>query len=496
MYIVILNPQGNFDASDSYWTEHPDFGGQLVYVKELAHALINKGHEVDIITRQIKDPEWPEFSEKEEVYPGTKLRIIRIPFGGYKFLRKERLWSHIPEYAEGIIRFFISENKWPDFITTHYGDGGITGVMLKEATGIPFSFTAHSLGAQKLDKMNILHNEFEDMNSQYAFATRIKAERLTMQKASIKFVSTSQEKLNQYRHALYNDIFEKEDSGFFIAPPGVNQKLFYFEEQDFEKLQVVKRRDLEENRINKPMIIASSRLDPKKNVIGLVNAYANSSELQEKSNLLLAVRGSKNPYQDIAGLKEEEKSEMKKILAMIRCNNLKGKIAFIQLNSQKELASCYRALASHNGVFSLTSLYEPFGLATIEAMACGLPVVVTSNGGGQEILTEDFETFGLLADPENPVKIAEKLLILLKQPEKWNYFHQQGLKRVKERYTWQATAKTYEAAISEVLASNNKSKSILDKKPDFSQYQSWLTNPTREMIDFIKSNIAGKEGKD
>ena len=39
MQIIFLNPQGNFDPQDSYWTEHPDFGGQLVYVKETALAL-------------------------------------------------------------------------------------------------------------------------------------------------------------------------------------------------------------------------------------------------------------------------------------------------------------------------------------------------------------------------------------------------------------------------------------------------------------------------
>lgn|GEM_PF-4670272 len=33
MHIAFLNPQGNFDLADRYWTEHPDFGGQLVYVK-------------------------------------------------------------------------------------------------------------------------------------------------------------------------------------------------------------------------------------------------------------------------------------------------------------------------------------------------------------------------------------------------------------------------------------------------------------------------------
>lgn len=44
MRIAFLNPQGNFDPADSYWTEHPDFGGQLVYVKQVALAMGELGH--------------------------------------------------------------------------------------------------------------------------------------------------------------------------------------------------------------------------------------------------------------------------------------------------------------------------------------------------------------------------------------------------------------------------------------------------------------------
>ena len=61
MHIVFLNPQGNFDSADSYLTEHPDFGGQLVYVKELAQAMAKQGHKVDIVTRRIRDSSWPNF---------------------------------------------------------------------------------------------------------------------------------------------------------------------------------------------------------------------------------------------------------------------------------------------------------------------------------------------------------------------------------------------------------------------------------------------------
>ena len=52
MHIIFFNPQGNFDAVDSHLTEHPDFGGQLVYVKEVAMAMVDAGHQVDIVTRR------------------------------------------------------------------------------------------------------------------------------------------------------------------------------------------------------------------------------------------------------------------------------------------------------------------------------------------------------------------------------------------------------------------------------------------------------------
>jgi len=96
MRIAFLNPQGNFDPEDSHWTEHPDFGGQLVYVKQVALAMGELGHQVDILTRQIIDPDWPEFSKSIDTYPQAKnIRIIRLPAGPEDFLRKELLWPYL-----------------------------------------------------------------------------------------------------------------------------------------------------------------------------------------------------------------------------------------------------------------------------------------------------------------------------------------------------------------------------------------------------------------
>lgn len=196
MHIGFLNPQGNFDSSDSHITEHPDFGGQLIYVKQLAIAMARNGHKVDIITRQIIDPEWPEFAEPFDSYPGVdNVRIIRLPAGPKEFLRKELLWPHlVNDWVPNILKFYREQGGLPDAMTAHYADGGISGVLIENETGIPFTFTAHSLGAQKMDKLEVTPENLSEMDEQFHFRYRIIAERLSMNRSAVNITSTEQER--------------------------------------------------------------------------------------------------------------------------------------------------------------------------------------------------------------------------------------------------------------------------------------------------------------
>ena len=153
MHLALFNPQGNFDPLDRFWTEHPDFGGQLVYVKELSLALADQGHTVDIITRQVRDADWPGLSANLDAYPGhDAVRIVRVPCGGGRFVAKEELWPFLgPEWVPGIVSFYEQSGPFPDAVLGHYADGGLAAALFEMRTGIPFTFTAHSLGAWKLD---------------------------------------------------------------------------------------------------------------------------------------------------------------------------------------------------------------------------------------------------------------------------------------------------------------------------------------------------------
>jgi sucrose-phosphate synthase len=469
MHIGFLNPQGNFDSGNSHITEHPDFGGQLIYVKQVAIAIAQKGHKVDILTRQIIDPEWPKFTEVFGSYPGVdNVRIIRLPAGPKEFLPKELLWPHlVADWVPNILQFYQQQGGLPDAMTAHYGDGGLCGVLMKEKTGIPFTFTAHSLGAQKMDKLEVTPDNLAEIDEQFHFRYRILAERLSMNRSAINITSTRQERFEQYSHQVYHGAVEVDnDNCFAVIPPGADFSIFgsqarsHNEETIYQFLQERMARDIAESRRNLPVIVSSSRLELKKNLLGLVQAFANSQKLQEQANLLLLTGGLEDP------LREEASDDItEEVLAPIREvveeNNLWGKVAAFSLPSQEQesLAAAYRFLAKRRSVFALTALYEPFGLAPLEAAAAGLPVVATKNGGPSESLREGDQEYGVLVDPEDPADIGQGLERLLCDADEWEYFAQAGQQQVLNTYTWETTAQNYLTLIEQILSSPEKHRS-------------------------------------
>ena len=183
-----------------------------------------------------------------------------------------------------------------------------------------------------------------------------------------------------------------------------------------------------------------------------MKAYAENEELQNRTNLLISLRGVDNAYEDYSMLKQSEIAIINEIMSLIYTHDLKGKVLFISINSQRELADTYRYIAKLGGTFCLTALYEPFGLAPIEAMSTGLPVAVTKYGGPSDVLEEGEEQFGVLLDVLNTEDIAKGLLKLY---DRYEFYQKQGYKRVISKYTWKATATTYVHAIENKLSNRN-----------------------------------------
>lgn len=110
-------------------------------------------------------------------------------------------------------------------------------------------------------------------------------------------------------------------------------------------------------------------------------------------------------------------------------------------------------LMSHASVFVCPSVYEPFGLINVEAMACGAPVVASAVGGIPEIVddgTTGFlvpmepsgDGFGSPASPADfSAGIAARVNQLLASPDLCRQFGRAGRERAVARFTWQAVAK-------------------------------------------------------
>jgi sucrose-phosphate synthase len=142
------------------------------------------------------------------------------------------------------------------------------------------------------------------------------------------------------------------------------------------------------------------------------------------------------------------------------------------LDNQAEMAAAYRVLSRRASVFVLTSFYESFGLAPLEAMGCGLPVVVTKNGGPSENLLKGQHEFGVLVDPEDPHDISEGLLRLIESYETWKRFSDAGIAYVCAKFTWNRAADQYLSVIEELLGQETPCGPV--------EIPPWFSNPTPE----------------
>jgi glycogen synthase len=129
-----------------------------------------------------------------------------------------------------------------------------------------------------------------------------------------------------------------------------------------------------------------------------------------------------------------------------------------------------KVLYSHARVFACPSLYEPFGIINLEAMACETPVVGSAVGGIPEIIIEG-ETGFLIPlesisrtdfNPKNPERFqkdfAQKVNLLLDNKELADTMGKAGRQRVLDKFSWESIAKTTFNYYSAVIAKFEKEK--------------------------------------
>ena len=199
---------------------------------------------------------------------------------------------------------------------------------------------------------------------------------------------------------------------------------------DHDLFRPYPKEDLENFRKNRGLprrfVLFTGTLEPRKNVVRLVEAFLNlSGKLRSSCSLVLAgARG----WRDAAILESLERGG--------------ASVHPLGYVSSRELAFLYN-LAE---IFVYPSLYEGFGLPPLEAMACGTPVVTGNNSS----LPEVCGTGAIYVNAENSEEISASLEILLENPELRNRMIRAGLRQA-ERFSWDIAARKHREIFASLL---------------------------------------------
>ncbi len=186
-----------------------------------------------------------------------------------------------------------------------------------------------------------------------------------------------------------------------------------------------------------PFVLFVGRITRQKGILHLLNALAH---LPADSQIVLCAGAPDTP---------EIGAEMRQRVADLQARRPDLKVIWIEaMLAREDVVSLY----SHAALFVCPSVYEPFGIINLEAMACGAPVVASRVGGIPEAVAEG-ET-GLLVDvdpgsggdfePRDPEAFARRLAAaiteLMEDPARRAAFAAAGRTRVEEKFSWESVA--------------------------------------------------------
>lgn len=397
-YVAAEPPLGN-----------PDTGGQVVYVLELSRKLAELGFEVDIWTRQFED-------QPEEEPVAENVRILRVPCGGKNFIAKEFLHKSLGEWTLRASNKIEKEGLKYDFINSHYWDAGIAGQALADSLKVPHIHTPHSLGIWKKRKMSEdFPEDVDTFDATYNFSERIRRETI-LYKECDSLVATTPIQLD-----MFSQDYGIEADKLHMIPPGYDDNRFF---PVSEPSRDVIRESM--GFTGKKMVTSIGRLSRNKGFDLLVDAFAVLAKRVPDAYLFMAL-GSETEA-------NVEDPMLEEIVEKVTELGLESRVTITNSLPDEAMADFYRA----SDVFCLPSRYEPFGMTAIEAMACGTPTVVTTNGGLYR--TIEYGKDALFADSFDAEDFGLTISKILKHPSIKKRVGRNGAHTTRGLFTWTGIA--------------------------------------------------------
>jgi mannosylfructose-phosphate synthase len=401
--IMMISTHGYVSAEPELG--RPDTGGQVVYVLELSKCLARMGYHVDVLTRQFEDQ--PAVEPVDE-----RVRVVRLPCGGREFIPKEVLCDHIPEWVRNTERYVRSEGLVYSFINSHYWDAGLAGQSLANGLGVPHLHTPHSIGSWKRDNMD---GDPEELERKYNLKRRIREEKVIYDECDALIGTTAVQ-----RDILLGGEYDVPREKISVVPPGYDDTRF-FPVSNATRKALKNEYDLEGR-----IVLALGRMAHNKGYDLLIKAMPIVVERIPEARLLLAA-GSNEPSDD-------ERAEGAALQALAQELGIEDRVTFSGYIEDEHLADYYRMAE----VFALSSRYEPFGMTAVEAMACGTPTVITTEGGLWEQVVWGLEA--IYANPFDPPALGHTICQILQYPRIAGQLARYGSQKARARFTWTGIA--------------------------------------------------------
>ncbi len=376
-----------------------DAGGMNVYVRELARELGRPPLTIDIFTRRTH-PDQPEV-----VYLTPRVRVINITAGPAAPIDKHELPQYLPELTRQIEAFARREHKRYNLLHSHYWLSGVVAQRLVARWHVPHITMFHTLA----------HLKQLASPTQTEPTLRLETERRLIQQAERIIATTADERAQIMRHcAATSDQVE-------VIPCGVDLERFVARERREARVQLGLNPD-------QPVLLFVGRLDPFKGP----DVFLQAAALMQKKAQLLVVGGN------AAG-----DPEIEKLRQLAHDLRIQKRVHLLGARPQEELPLIYSAA----DVTVVPSYHESFGMAAVESLACGTPVVATRAGGLMTVVQQG-ETGYLV--PRCPGFFAERLDSLLRFPKTLESMRRAARASVIQ-YSWASVASQMREVYEDVL---------------------------------------------
>ncbi|GAA4614551.1 glycosyltransferase [Saccharopolyspora hordei] len=374
-----------------------DAGGQNVHVAELAGGLARRGHDVVVHTRR------DDTSLPQVVRTSAGFTVEHVPAGPPTHVPKDHLLPYMEEFGRQLAKRWAHDP--PDLVHAHFWMSGLAAQRGAAGSGVPVLQTFHALGRVKRR-----HQGAEDTSP----PERIDVEADLARSADAVIATCSDE------------VAELAEMGLpperaAVVPCGIDLARF---RPDPRGVPVRAR----------PRVLCIGRLVERKGVDIAIRALADVPDAE------LLIAGGPPPAQ------WSSDPEVARLEAVALEAGVADRTRFLGQVEHDRAPQLYRSV----DVVVSVPWYEPFGTVPVEAMACGVPPVVSAVGGHLDTVIDGCT--GLRVPPHDPAAVAEAVRELLARPRWRQEMSEAGVEWARSRYDWNKLVQETEVVYRQVVA--------------------------------------------